>query len=215
ASSDKAYGSYPKDQMPYKEDYPLKPRYPYDTSKACADMIAQAYASELYKLPVVITRFSNIYGPGQLNFSAIMPDAITSALGYSKFIPRGDGSMVRDFIYVEDVADLYLKIGESLATNPDKVRGQIFNAGTNSPISVREVLETIYTLTKNSKDLGEILSLMKDRKAAGEINCQYMDHEKIYQYFGWRPKHTFEEGLRKTIQWFSAYNKEKFKYIEL
>ena len=70
ASTDKAYGSYAADQMPYKEDYPLLPKYPYDTSKACSDMIAQVYANEIFKMPIAITRFSNIYGPGQLNFSA-------------------------------------------------------------------------------------------------------------------------------------------------
>ena len=72
ASSDKSYGEYAKEKMPYKEDYPLIPKYPYDTSKACADMIAQSYTSDVYELPIVITRFSNIYGPGQLNFSALI-----------------------------------------------------------------------------------------------------------------------------------------------
>ena len=67
ASSDKSYGSYPVDMMPYKEDYPL-PKF-YDTSKACADLVAQSYANDIYKLPIIVTRFCNIYGPGQLNFS--------------------------------------------------------------------------------------------------------------------------------------------------
>ena len=107
ASSDKAYGEYPVDKMPYKESYPLLPKFPYDTSKACADMICNAYSIDQYGLPIVITRFSNIYGPGQMNFSAIVPDGIRSALGYSTFIPRSDGSMVRDFIFSEDVVDLY------------------------------------------------------------------------------------------------------------
>ena len=79
ASSDKAYGEYPVDKMPYRESYGLLPKYPYDISKACADMICQAYAIDQFKLPVVITRFSNIYGPGQMNFSAIVPDEIGRA----------------------------------------------------------------------------------------------------------------------------------------
>ena len=126
ASSDKAYGEYAKEKMPYKEDYPLKPEYPYDTSKACADMIARAYSSSPSKLPIVITRFSNIYGPGQLNFSALIPDAIRSALGYSKFIPRGNGSMMRDFLFIEDVVDLYIRIAESLSKDKGNISGQIF-----------------------------------------------------------------------------------------
>lgn len=212
ASSDKAYGSYGRDKMPYKENYPLKPRYPYDTSKACADMIAQAYACELYKLPIVVTRFCNIYGPGQLNFSAIVPDAITSALGHTKFIPRGDGSQVRDFIYVEDVIELYLLIAEALASKPGKVAGQVFNAGTNSPISVREVLELIYAAAGNKKDFAAVLAAMKRKKTTGEIDCQYMDFEKVNKYFGWKPRHGFKDGLRKTIAWFRRYNAHRFKH---
>lgn len=211
ASSDKAYGSYGRDKMPYKEHYPLKPAFPYDTSKACADMIAQAYASELYKLPIVITRFCNIYGPGQLNFSAIMPDAITSALGYTKFVPRGDGSQVRDFIFAEDVVELYLLIGEALAKNPRKLAGQVFNAGTNSPTSVREVLRLIYAAAGNKKDYEEVLAAMKRKKTTGEIDCQYMDFEKVNAYFGWKPRHSFEDGLKKTVAWFKRYNARRFK----
>jgi len=209
ASTDKSYGSYPAEKMPYKEDYPLLPRYPYDTSKACADMIAQAYASDVYRLPIVVTRFCNIYGPGQLNFSAVMPDAITSAQGYTKFIPRGDGSQVRDFIYVEDVVALYLKIGEGLAHNP-KISGEIFNAGTNSPISVRGVIETIYKIAENQKGLEEVLGLMKGRKTTGEIDQQYMDFEKVNRFFGWTPQHTLNEGIIKTMAWFKHYNEVRF-----
>ena len=114
ASTDKAYGpQYGKEEMPYKENYPLLPRYPYDTSKACADMISRSYASDVFKLPIVVTRFCNIYGPGQLNFSALVPDTISSALGYSTFIPRGDGSQIRDFLFIDDVVDLYLKFGKT------------------------------------------------------------------------------------------------------
>ncbi len=211
ASSDKAYGSYGRDQMPYKENYPLKPRYPYDTSKACADMIAQAYASEIYKLPIVVTRFCNIYGPGQLNFSAIMPDAITSALGYTQFVPRGDGSQVRDFIYIEDVVGLYLLIGEALAQDPQKISGQVFNAGTNSPISVREVLKLIYSVAGNKKDFAQVSAAMRRRRTTGEIDCQYMDFEKVNKYFGWKPRHGFKDGLKKTLAWFRRYNEHRFK----
>jgi len=211
ASTDKAYGSYGRDRMPYKEEYPLKPQYPYDTSKACADMIAHAYASRLYKLPIVVTRFCNIFGPGQLNFSAIVPDAVTSAQGYSEFIPRGNGSQIRDFIFVEDVVELYLRMGETLAQAPRKIAGQVFNAGTNSPISVREILERIYTMAGDKKGLAKILRLMKGKKTIGEIDCQYMDFEKVNRYFGWKPRHDFDEGLQKTFQWFRRYNEHRFR----
>ena len=209
ASSDKAYGTYKPDMMPYKEDYPLVPEFPYDTSKACADLIAKSYASSLYNLPIVITRFCNIYGPGQLNFSALIPDTIKSAQGFSEFIPRSDGSMIRDFIFSEDVADLYLRIGEDLSINKE-LRGEVFNAGTNHPISVREVVEKIYKLIGNTDELERILLQMEGKKASGEIQCQYMDFEKVNKFFGWKPKHDLDTGLAKTIEWYDNYlNKDK------
>lgn len=211
ASSDKAYGNYPQNKMPYKENYPLIPKYPYDVSKACADMIAQCYTTEIYNLPIVVTRFCNIFGPGQLNFSAVLPDSIRSCLGYGSFVPRGNGQQVRDFIFIEDVADLYLRIGEDLAEAPEKVRGQIYNAGTNTPRSVREVLETVYKLTGQDQAFEAILEMMKGKETVGEIDCQYMDFEKVNQDFGWSPKHSFEEGVAKTIEWFKGYLKYKYE----
>ena len=206
ASSDKAYGSYDIDMMPYKEDYPLIPKYPYDTSKACADLIAKSYANDIYKLPIVVTRFSNIFGPGQLNFSAIIPDGIRSALGISEFIPRSDGQAIWDFIYVEDVCNLYLKIAEKISY-PDNhsIYGEVFNAGTNNPISMKEVISKIFKALKNDKALDKILSLMKGRVTEGEIDTQYMDFEKVNKYFGWSPTHNFDSGLKKTIKWFEEY----------
>ena len=205
ASSDKAYGEYPIEQMPYRENYPLLPKYPYDTSKACADMICQSYAIDYFKLPVVITRFSNIYGPGQMNFSAIVPDGIRSAGGYSTFIPRSDGSMVRDFVFSEDVADLYMRIAHRLANEPDLLRGQIFNAGSNSPISMRSLITKIYEAIGNQSELERIIRDMNGKKTTGEIQYQHMSFEKVYKYFNWEPQHNMDEGLRKTIDWFSLY----------
>tara|TARA_B100000575_G_C23133536_1_gene657994 strand:- start:1298 stop:2377 length:1080 start_codon:yes stop_codon:yes gene_type:complete len=206
ASSDKAYGSYDKSMMPYKEDYPLIPKYPYDTSKACADLIAKSYANDIYNLPIVVTRFSNIFGPGQLNFSAIIPDGIRSALGISSFIPRGDGSAIRDFIYVEDVCDLYLKIARKIAESKNNnFHGEVFNAGTNSPISMKEVISKIFISLGNNKDLDKILKLMEGKVTQGEIDTQYMDYDKVNKYFDWSPNHDFDSGLEKTIKWFQDY----------
>ena len=210
ASSDKAYGEYAKEKMPYKEDYALKPEYTYDTSKACADMIAQAYSSNPHKLPIVITRFSNIFGPGQLNFSALIPDAIRSALGYSKFVPRGNGSMMRDFLYVEDVVDLYIKIVESFSKNKESISGQIFNAGTNNPQTVKNIVERIFTALDATDEYHRILHEMKNNTTVGEIDCQFMDYKKVETYFGWTPHHNTEEGISKTIEWFKKYLKDRY-----
>jgi CDP-glucose 4,6-dehydratase len=204
ASSDKAYGEYGKEKMPYREDYPLKPVYPYDVSKACADMIARSYASELYNLPVVITRFCNIFGPGQLNFSALVPDATRCAYGFGDFIPRSDGSQIRDYIFVEDVADLYTVIARALASG-EPIAGQVFNVGTNEPRSVRDVVEKIFEIADNPEKLGRIQQLFEGRRTVGEIVCQYMDFKKVDEFFGWRPITAFEDALKKTMAWYRGY----------
>ena len=211
ASTDKSYGSYDSDMMPYKEDYPLKPMYPYDVSKACGDMIARSYASDVYNLPIIVTRFCNIYGPGQLNFSALFPDGIRSALGYSTFIPRGNGEQVRDFIYIDDVIDLYIKIGKKLADDPDSCSGEVFNAGTNSPITVKQVLQGIFTAVDNYNDFEIIENSMVSQKTIGEIDYQYMDYDKAFKYFSWKPVHSLKFGTEKTIDWFKQYLREKYK----
>ena len=164
--------------------------------------------NEIFKMPIAITRFSNIYGPGQLNFSALIPDSITSALGFSKFIPRGDGSMIRDFLYVGDVVDLYLRIGESMAISPEKISGEVFNAGTNKPTSVRDILEVVYKLAGNKSDFEEILNLMNKKQTVGEIQCQYMNYDKVNEYFKWSPTHSLQDGLIKSIEWYKRWNKK-------
>jgi len=209
ASTDKAYGSYGREMMPYKEDYPLIPKYPYDVSKACADMIARSYASDVYNLPVIVTRFCNVYGPGQLNFSALIPDAIRSALGYSEFIPRSDGSLERDFMFVDDVVSLYLIMGKELSVNPDKYSGEVFNAGTNTIHNVLSILENIYTIIGRIDELDKIKIDMVGNKTIGEIDCQYMDYEKVNKFFGWEPKFNIELGLKNTILWYENYLKDK------
>ena len=171
-------------------------------------MIAQVYANEIFKMPIAITRFSNIYGPGQLNFSALIPDSITSVLGFFKFIPRRDGSMIRDFLYVGDVVDLYLSIGESMAISPEKISGEVFNAGTNKPISVRDILEVVYKLAGNKSDFEEILNLMNKKQTVGEIQCQYMNYDKVNEYFKWSPTHFLQDGLVKSIEWYKRWNKK-------
>ena len=152
ASTDKAYGEYPIKQLPYKEDYALKAKFTYDTSKACADMIAMSYSTKLFNLPIVITRFANIYGPGQLNFTALIPDAISSCLLNKNFIMRGDGQAIRDFVYIDDIIELYKLLSKNLYLNPKKFSGQVFNAGTNIKHKIKDILEQIFLYAKKKKN---------------------------------------------------------------
>lgn len=192
ASSDKAYGTHKK--LPYREDYPLLPQYPYDTSKACGDLIAQSYV-KTYKMPIVITRFANIYGPGDYNFSRIIPDTIRHILEGKNPVIRSDGKPERDYLFIEDVIDLYL----TLARNIEETQGQIFNAGHNKPYSVLHIVKTLIKISGNKKIKPEVLG---KGSLHGEIDRQWMDGHKVYKLLGWKPKIMLEQGLRKTFHWY-------------
>lgn len=208
ASSDKSYGEYPNSKLPYKENYPLNPKFFYDTSKACADMISKSYASNPRKpLPIIITRFANIFGPGQMNFSALIPDCIRSSLKYSNFEPRGNGKDTRDFLYVEDVAEIYEILARELSLNK-KLSGNIFNAGTNEKFKVEDIIKKIYLKNKNNKDLNKILLKLPKKKTEGEIKNQLMNFDKLNKFFKWKPKTTFNKGLDKTINWYKKFLKD-------
>ena len=210
ASSDKAYGDYKISDLPYKEHYDLRPIYPYDVSKAAGDMIAKSYASDLFKLPVIITRFANIYGPGQLNFTALIPDCILANNNYRDFIPRGDGKNKRDFLYVDDVCDLYLCLSYNLYKDKD-LRGEVFNAGTSHGYTVDEIVKKICH-KHNNKDLYKIISKnFKNKSLSGEIQHQFMTYKKLFKYFKWKPETNLDDGLDQTIDWYKKFLK-KYKY---
>ena len=141
ASSDKAYGAH--DELPYREDFALQPTAPYEASKAAADLIARSYWPS-YGLPVAVTRFANIYGGGDLNFSRLVPEAACAAIDGRAPVLRSDGSPVRDLLYVEDAAAAYLAIADRL--DRDDVRGEAFNAGGERPYSVLEIVAAITRL---------------------------------------------------------------------
>ena len=204
ASSDKVYGAYPKKYLPYKEDYKLKAKFPYEVSKACCDMIAKSFAGELFKLPIIITRFTNIYGPGQLNYSALIPDIIRTIILNNEFIPRGDGTAVRDFIYVKDIVSIYLLLSEKMYKNK-KLAGEVFNCGTNKPITIKKIIEKILIKNNKKKELKKIINMMKSKNAIGEIPHQFMDCKKINSYFNWKPSYTFNKGIKETLDWYKKF----------
>ncbi len=197
ASSDKAYGDH--DRLPYDEETPLRGRHPYDVSKSCADLIAQAYATT-YGLPVVVTRCGNLYGGGDLNWNRLVPGTIRSVLREQRPIVRSDGHLVRDYFYVEDGACAYTLLAESLAKNPE-LRGETCNFSNETPVSVLEVVERILTL------MGSHLKPDVKNEARNEIRCQYLNAAKARGILGWRPLFTLEEGLRQTINWYKDFLK--------
>jgi CDP-glucose 4,6-dehydratase len=196
ASSDKAYG--PHDELPYTEDSALQPVFPYDVSKAASDLIARSYW-HTYGLPVAVTRFANLYGGGDRNFSRLIPETVTAVLDGRRPVIRSDGSTERDFLYVEDAASAYLAVADALASGDG--RGEAFNAGSGRPHPVREVVELICELGP-----GEVEPDYRGSgNPSGEIDRQYLDPTKIRERIGWEPKVDLREGIRRTLDWYGAH----------
>jgi len=195
ASSDKAYGD--QEKLPYDEKTPLEGRHPYDVSKSCADLIAQAYATT-YGLPVAITRCGNFYGGGDLNWNRIVPGTIRSLLRGERPIIRSDGTPIRDYFYVEDGAAAYMLLAERMAGDP-ALRGQPFNFSNELQVSVLELVERVLAQA-GSKLRPEILD-----QASNEIRHQYLSAEKARRVLGWKPLFTLDEGLRRTIAWYTEF----------
>ncbi|MDQ2675652.1 MAG: GDP-mannose 4,6-dehydratase [Actinomycetota bacterium] len=196
ASSDKAYGAH--DTLPYREDFPLQPTAPYEASKAAADLIARSYWHS-YGLPVAVTRFANIYGGGDLNFSRLIPEAVSAALDGRPPVLRSDGSPERDFLFVEDAASAYLAIADGL--DRDDVRGEAFNAGGGRSYRVLDVIELITRLAGT----GVEPDVRGTGNPDGEIDKQYVDPAKLRETLGWEPRVGLEEGLERTIDWYRAH----------
>lgn len=198
AASDKAYG--PHDELPYTEDLALQPKYPYDVSKACTDLIVRSYA-HTYGVPAATTRFANIYGGGDLNPSRLIPELVAGVLQGRAPVIRSDGSPERDFLYAEDAAAAYLAIADALTGDEKPAAGEAFNAGGDRPHSVREVVETVLRVTGSD--------LVADYQGAGvppgEIDRQYVSSAKLRTLTGWAPQVDLEEGLRRTVAWYREH----------
>ena len=195
ASSDKAYGD--ASVLPYTEQTPLAGMHPYDVSKSCSDLIAQTYA-HTYKLPICITRCGNFYGGGDLNWNRIIPGTIRSVLRGHPPVIRSDGSFVRDYFYVEDGAAAYMHLAEQMAQQPE-LSGHAFNMSTELQISVLELVQKILQV------MGSSLQPVVLNQASNEIKHQYLDASKARELLSWQPLFTIDEGLTKTIEWYSGY----------
>ena len=195
ASSDKAYGDH--ENLPYDEETPLRGQHPYDVSKSCADLIAQAYG-KTYGLPVAITRCGNLYGGGDLNWKRIVPGTIRSILRGQRPVIRSDGQFVRDYFYAEDGAVANMILAEKLADAPE-LGGQAFNFSNEIQVTVLELVERILRLM-NSDLQPEVRN-----EATNEIRHQYLNAAKARRVLGWQPLFTLDEGLRRTIEWYRGF----------
>ena len=196
ASSDKAYGEHA--ELPYDERHPLRGRHPYDVSKSCADLIAQAYW-HTWGLPVTVTRCGNLFGGGDLNWNRIVPGTIRSALRGEPPVIRSDGNYVRDYLYVEDAVHAYLLLAETQAAD-GSVNGEALNISYEAPLSVTALVERILRLMSRQDLTPRILN-----EASNEIREQYLSAAKARAALRWKPLYSLDEGLRRAIAWYRDF----------
>jgi len=232
ASSDKSYGDHasPDDleRIPYREDYALRGLDVYSASKVSADMLAQTYSYQ-FKVPVIIVRSCNIFGPGDLNFSRLIPKTIMCLLSKnSPVINQGNEDVLREYIYVEDVVSAYTFLmenaavyyGENNSNMPRSGRATYgwaaFNVGTYTENELKNI-----DACEKIKSVEDVMALLRSKivdleptvkeKAANfiEIPDQYLDAGKILK-FGFKPQVSFEEGLDRSITWY----KHNYNHLE-
>jgi CDP-glucose 4,6-dehydratase len=191
ASSDKAYG---KTSKPYKEEDPLQGDHPYDVSKSSADLITSSY-HKTYGIPVVITRFGNIYGEGDLNFSRIIPGALQAILSEETFIVRSNGTFVRDYLYVKDVVNGYILLLQHM----NSLAGEVFNFGSHYNTSVLSLLHDMSVILSK-----EIPYKINDN-AINEIPYQSLAWDKAQRMIGWSPIYTLDQVLPSMYEWYKKY----------
>ena len=195
ASSDKAYGDQPV--LPYTEEMPLAAVYPYDASKACADILARSYA-HTFGLPLAVTRMANIYGGADSNDSRIVPGTILALLAGRSPEIRSDGTPMRDYMYVDDAVAAFLTLAAKVQS--PGIAGEAFNFGTNAPVTVLDLVELIAECS--GRDIEP--TILASTKLHGEIDRQYLDSTKAQRLLGWKPRTSLREGIAKTFAWYAA-----------
>lgn len=188
AASDKAYG---RTEPPYREDQPLTPDRPYETSKAITDLLARTYAST-YGMSVAVTRCVNLYGPGCLTLSTLVPNTIRRILRGECPIIRNGGRMMRDWLYIEDCVDGYLKLIDSPYIGA-------MNFGGGRGIPVIEITKTIMEI------MGSELGIIDEPDKHGEIVNQWADCSLAKRVLDWEPKHDLRAGLEKSVAWYREH----------
>ncbi len=193
ASTSHVYG---KNEVPYIESYMPRPTRPYETSKACTDLIAQSYAKS-FNLSILIPRFVNIYGPGDLHFQRLIPKTIKSVS--EDLSPKmWGGKAIRDYLFIDDAIDAYLLLAKTEIKKTDE--NGVFNFGGNSIISVENLIKKIINVSGKKIEIKKV-----DEERKGEIESQYVSFDKATKLLGWKPKVNLDEGLRRTVDWYFEY----------
>ncbi|MEJ2017660.1 MAG: dTDP-glucose 4,6-dehydratase, partial [Maritimibacter sp.] len=195
-STDEVFGSLGAEGQ-FTEDTPYDPRSPYSASKASSDHLVRAW-HETYGLPVVLTNCSNNYGPYHFP-EKLIPVIILNALAGKPLPIYGDGSNIRDWLYVEDHADALLLVVEKGAI------GRSYNIGGENERSNLELIKTLCAILdekrpKNNGSYADQITFVTDRP--GHDARYAIAPGRIRDELGWRPSVTVEEGLERTVQWY-------------
>lgn len=190
-STDEVYGSLPEDkkEIKFTENNSITTNSPYSASKASADLLCNSYY-HTHKLPVLITRCSNNYGPYQFP-EKLIPLMIAKALDGEKLPVYGDGKNVRDWLFVEDHCSAICEV-----LHKGKI-GEVYNIGGNNEWYNIDIVKIILKLLRKSEDQ---ISYVKDRP--GHDRRYAIDSTKIQTELGWKPAHQFEDGIEATIKWY-------------
>ena len=195
ASSVKVYGAQPT--LPFSEEAPLNGVQPYDASKIGAELVSSTY-HKAYGLPVVITRCGNLYGGGDLHWDRIVPGTIRAATDGRTPVVRSGGTPLRDYVYVEDAIDAFLRLAQ-VAEEP-MVAGEAFNVGTGAPVSELEMTEQILGVMGLDDLQPEV-----QPASPGEIVHQSLAPDKLQRATGWVASRELVDGLTRTVAWYRDY----------
>tara|TARA_A100001388_G_scaffold159362_1_gene118864 strand:- start:19164 stop:20168 length:1005 start_codon:yes stop_codon:yes gene_type:complete len=201
-STDEVFGDLSSNGKPFKEDNNYLPSSPYSASKASSDHLVRAW-NRTYGLPILISNCSNNYGPFQ-HFEKMIPQIISCCLSAKKIPIYGDGSQIRDWLFVED----HVQALHSIVIKGSI--GESYNIGGNNEISNIELVRKICSVLDekitqkphNISSFNELISFVKDRP--GHDQRYAIDSSKIMSELNWRPNHSFDEGILKTINWYLA-----------
>jgi dTDP-glucose 4,6-dehydratase len=197
-STDEVFGSLPPDPaVQFTEETPYDPRSPYSASKAASDHLVRAWA-ETYGLPVVLSNCSNNYGPYHFP-EKLIPVVILNALAGKPLPIYGDGSNVRDWLYVEDHADALLTVLEK------GMSGRSYNIGGENEMSNLDLVRQICAILdemrpRQAGSYADLITFVTDRP--GHDARYAIDPTRMREELGWRPSVTLQEGLRRTVAWY-------------
>ncbi|MEB2270399.1 dTDP-glucose 4,6-dehydratase [Bacillus safensis] len=190
-STDEVYGDLKPDDPAFTEQTPLSPNNPYSASKASSDMLVKSYI-HTHQLPAMITRCSNNYGPYQ-HEEKLIPTIIRKAVNGEKIPIYGDGQQIRDWLYVEDHARAVKQVLEN------GTAGQVYNIGGGNEKTNLDLTKTILSQLGISHDQ---IAFIQDRK--GHDKRYAIDASKLKGELGWKQETSFEEGIKKTINWYQT-----------